>query len=83
MAFLISIRKEHGIFLRKLIQWLGLLRNMPCSFFVIWVERNATKATTRNGVPQGKERPQHTPSQTDTVVRFVQEHVAVFCVFVI
>ena len=25
-----------------------------------------------------KERPQHTPSQTDTVVRFVQEHVAVF-----
>ena len=57
---------------------LGLLRNMPCSFCVIWVERNATKATTRNGVPQGKERPQHTPSQTDTVVRFVQEHVAVF-----
>ena len=23
-------------------------------------------------------RPQHIPSQTDTVVRFVQEHVAVF-----
>ena len=25
-----------------------------------------------------KGRPQHIPSQTDTVVRFVQEHVAVF-----
>ncbi len=36
------------------------------------------KATTRNGIPQGIGRPQHTPSQTDTVVRFVQEYVAVF-----
>ena len=27
---------------------------------------------------KGIERPQHIPSQTDTVVRFVQEHVAVF-----
>ena len=38
------------------------------------------------GVPMAnlcKERPQHTPSQTDTVVRFVQEHVAVFCACVI
>ena len=26
------------------------------------------KATTRNGVPQRKERPQHTPSQTDPTV---------------
>ena len=41
------------------------------------------KATNRNGAPQGKKGPQHTPSQTDTVVRFVQEHVAVFCICVI
>ena len=32
------------------------VRGTPCSFCicVIWVIRNATKATTRNGVPQGK-----------------------------
>ena len=36
------------------------------------------KATTRNGVPQEIGRPQHTPSQTDTVVRFVQGYVTVF-----
>ena len=36
------------------------------------------KATTRNGVPQGIGRPQHTPSQTDTVVRFALEHVVLF-----
>ena len=50
-----------------------------CNF----VSKTLHKATTRNGVYQGIGRPQHTPSQTDTVVRFVQEHVAVFCVCVI
>ena len=42
-----------------------------------------TPPTTRNVVPQGIGRPQYTPSQTDTAVRFVQEHVAVFCVYMI
>ena len=45
---------------------------------MIWAVRTATKATTRNGVPQGIGRPQHTSSQTDTVVRFVQGYVTVF-----
>ena len=47
-------REEHGIFLRKLIQRLGLLRNMSYSscVCVIWVVRKRHKAITRNGVPQ-------------------------------
>ncbi len=31
----------------------------------------------------GKGRPQHTPSQTDAFARFVQEHVAVFYIYII
>ena len=34
VAVLIGQREEHDIFLRKLIQWLGLLRNMSCSSWV-------------------------------------------------
>ena len=47
--------EEHDIFLRKLIQWLGLLRNMSCSSaFVDLGSKGRHKATTRNGVPRGK-----------------------------
>ncbi len=34
-------------------------------------------------IEYAKGRARHIPSQTDTVVRFVQEHVAVFCIRVI
>ena len=46
-------KEEHDTFLRKLIQWLGLLRNMPCSFHIyfIYVIKERHKATTYNCVP--------------------------------
>ena len=50
------------------------VRGTPCSFYVcvIRVVKERHKATTRNGVPQGIGRPQHIPTQNDTVVMFVQ-----------
>ena len=41
-----SRREEHDTFLRKLIQWLGLLRNMSCSSCVcgILLDKGARKA---------------------------------------
>lgn len=41
---------------------------------VIRVVMERHKATTRNGVPQGIVRPQHIPTQNDTVVMFVLGH---------
>ena len=41
---------------------------------MIRVVKERHKATTRNGVPQGIGRPQHIPTQNDTVVMFVQGH---------
>ena len=38
------------------------------------VSKERHKATTRNGVPQGVGRPQHIPTQNDTVVMFVRGH---------
>ena len=40
--------------------------------------RERHKAATHNGVPQSKGRARHIPPQTDTVVRFAPEHVALF-----
>ena len=42
------------------------------------VNKDATKATTSNCVPQGIVRARHIPTQTDTVVRFAPEHVVLF-----
>ena len=52
------------------------VRGTPCSFYVcvIRVVKERHKATTRNGVPQGGGRPQHIPTQNDTVVMFVRGH---------
>ena len=43
-----------------------------CLYDLVSKERH--KATTRNGVPQGVGRPQHIPTQNDTVVMFVRGH---------
>ena len=50
-------REERDIFLHKLIQWLGLLRNISCSSWVLCGlgKKERHKAATCNCVPQGGE----------------------------
>ncbi len=45
---------------------------------VIRVVMERHKATTRNGVPQGKGRARYISTRTDTVVRFAPEYVVLF-----